>query len=150
MRFLFRILFQLLCLIGKPFGGIRPRRIYDYVGRRAYPTPEFSWRRNRWGSELCLSPSFHIDRNIIAFGCYDLDLHRLLERLVRPEMICLDVGANLGEMTLQMAQKTGAGGRVYAFEPFPAAYERLKNHIQRNSLEKIVRAFPLALSNRAG
>lgn len=150
MRMFFRFLFHFLCLIGRPFGGIRPRRIYDIVGRRAYPAPEFTWRRNRWGSELFLSPSYHIDRNIIAFGCYDPDLHRTLERLVQPGMTCLDVGANLGEMALHMALKTGTSGRVYAFEPAPAAFERLQKHIQRNSAEQIVRAFPLALSNRKG
>jgi FkbM family methyltransferase len=150
MSLFYRLLYQIVCLAGKPFDGIRPRRMYDFLGRRAYPAPEYSWRRNRWGSELLLSPSFHIDRNIINFGCYDENLHHTLERLVQPGMICFDVGANLGEMALHMATKTGTSGRVYAFEPVPAVFERLTAHVQRNKLGAIVRALPLALSNRSG
>ena len=66
-----RPLFRAACAVGRPFGGIRPRRIYDWLGRLAHPVAEFDWRRNRWGDELYLSPHYHIDRNILIFGTYD-------------------------------------------------------------------------------
>ncbi|HYG74039.1 MAG TPA: FkbM family methyltransferase [Planctomycetota bacterium] len=150
MRALYRALFQLACVIGRPVGGIRPRRIYDALGRRAFTEAQFSWQRNAWGHELNLSPHYHIDRNIIAFGCYDLELHGVIERLVEPGMICFDVGANLGEMALHMAARAGATGSVYAFEPIPEIFARLKSHVERNTLQNIVRPFQLALSDATG
>lgn len=147
---LFRLAYGAASIVGRPFGGIRPRRIYDLLGRRAFPRPQWAWRQNRWGDELLLSPSFHIDRNIILFGTYDLPLHRALERLVAPGMVCLDVGANLGEMSLHMARLTGASGAVYAFEPVPHVFERLQAHIERNRAGDIVHAIPLALSDSTG
>ncbi|MCY3020558.1 MAG: FkbM family methyltransferase [Planctomycetota bacterium] len=145
----YRALYRLLSVAGRPFGGIRPRRLYDVLGRKAYPRPEFAWHRNRWGAELYLSHYYHIDRNIIILGCYDQDLHQALEHLVKPGMVCFDVGANLGEMALHMAALAGPTGAVHAFEPVPAVYERLAMHAERNGLPNL-RPHQLALSNRTG
>ena len=149
MQRLSLLLYRLACAVGRPVGGIRPRRIYDFLGRRAFSAPEFIWYRNRWGAELYLSHYYHIDRNILNFGCYDENLHLAIERLVRPGMVCFDVGANLGEMALHMAMRTGPAGVVHAFEPVPAVFERLKNHVERNRLQNI-RMHSLALSDRNG
>lgn len=146
----YRFLFVLLCLIGRPFGGIRPRRIYHIIARLGYKTPEFNWYRNQWGDSFFLSPYYHIDRYIISFGTYDKNLHLLLERILKPGMICIDVGANLGEVTLHMASKVGVGGMVYAFEPVSPIYERLKLHIEKHVKQNIIKAFQLALSNKTG
>lgn len=124
--------------------------MYDVLGRRAYHTAEFSWVRNRWGAELYLSPFYHIDRRILAFGTYDEDLHLMLERLLEPGMICMDIGANLGEMAMHMAAKVGVNGRVYAFEPVSAVRERLQRHVERNRVERIVKVVSIALSNQTG
>jgi FkbM family methyltransferase len=145
-----RPLFRAACAVGRPFGGIRPRRVYDWLGRLAHPVPEFDWRRNRWGDELYLSPHYHIDRNILIFGTYDADLHQAIENLLRPGMVCFDVGANLGEVALHMARRVGPAGEVHAFEPAPPIYERLRLHVKHNRLEDVVQAHPIALSDRTG
>jgi FkbM family methyltransferase len=145
-----RPLFRAACAVGRPFGGIRPRRVYDWLGRLAYPVPEFEWRRNRWGDELYLSPHYHIDRNILIFGTYDADLHQAIENLVRPGMVCLDVGANLGEVALHVARRVGPGGQVHAFEPAPPIYERLRLHVGHNHLQDVVHTHPIALSDQTG
>ena len=62
----FELIFAIMCVVGRPVGGIRPRRLYDTIGRRAFPNAAFRWVTNRWGDQLYLSPSYHIDRNIIA------------------------------------------------------------------------------------
>lgn len=143
-------MYRILCGLGRPIGGLRPRKIYDLVGRRAYPEPNFQWVRNRWGSELLLSSFYHIDRNILIFGTYDENLHLMIETLLKPGMVCMDVGANLGEMTLHMAARVGPGGRVYAFEPVSSVRERLQAHVERNGVGATVKILPLALSNQTG
>ncbi len=145
-----RPLFRAACAAGRPIGGIRPRRVYDWLGRLAHPVAEFDWSRNRWGDELYLSPHYHIDRNILIFGTYDADLHQAIENLVRPGMVCFDVGANLGEVALHMARRVGPGGQVHAFEPAPPIYERLRLHVERNRLGDVVHAHPIALSDLTG
>lgn len=52
----------------------------------------------------------------------------VLRRLVRPDMVVADVGANIGMLTLVMAWATGPTGRVYAFEP---------EAVPRSNLEKM-------------
>jgi FkbM family methyltransferase len=149
MKALYRAAFKILCAISRPL-GLPYNRIHDVLGRRAYDQPEFSWLRNRWGAELLLSPHYHIDRNIILAGCYDEELHLLLEQLVKPSMICLDVGANMGEMALHMAKLAGPSGAVLAFEPVAAIHERLQGNIQRNHLQETIRSFQIALSDTSG
>jgi len=145
-----RFLYHSLIALGKPIGGIRPRRLYDALGRRAYPTPEFHWTRDRWNAQLLLSHHFHLDRNILIYGDYDHDLHLLFEARIKPGMTALDVGSNLGEMALHLAHLVGPTGTVHAFEPMPAAFARLHNHIEKNQLAATLRSWNLALSNATG
>jgi len=46
--------------------------------------------------------------------------------------VAIDVGANFGEWSLQMARAVGATGRVFAFEPSPAIAEALRKTLAIN------------------
>jgi FkbM family methyltransferase len=65
-------------------------------------------------------------------------------------MACFDVGANLGEVALHMARRVHPGGQVHAFEPAPPIFERLRLHVERNRLQAVLHAHPIALSDRTG
>jgi FkbM family methyltransferase len=58
----------------------------------------------------------------------------------------IDVGANIGMMTMLAAHAVGPEGRIIAFEPNPDVYERLLWHISENRLAQ-VRPHQLALSD---
>lgn len=47
----------------------------------------------------------------------NLRMQRMLDRLLRPGAIAVDVGANIGYNTLYAARRVGRSGRVYALEP---------------------------------
>lgn len=145
---LLRVAYRAICAIGRPIGGVRPRRVYQALARCAYTRPDFRWTRNRWGHELYLSPHYHLDFEIISFGTYDPSLHQFIERHVQPGMYCADVGANLGEMALHLGQRVGPGGRVFAFEPVPHVFRRLSDNIFRNHLQTTVHARQIALLNQ--
>ena len=49
----------------------------------------------------------------------------------------MDVGANVGTLTLPMARKLGAEGWLYAFEPVPTTYWQLCGTIALNSLVNV-------------
>lgn len=61
---------------------------------------------------------------------------------VKPGFLCLDLGANVGNITQQMVN---AGAEVYAFEPNPFAFERLKARFEGD--EK-VHCIPKAVLDR--
>src|SRR5205085_10027036 len=50
---------------------------------------------------------------------------------VKPDSVCLDVGANIGLYALGLSH-LAPSGRVYAFEPSPSAYGHLQSHLETN------------------
>jgi FkbM family methyltransferase len=79
----------------------------------------------RRGLTWRLDLSEGIDLSIYLFGRFERPVQRLIERHVKPGMIALDIGANVGAHALPMAARVGAGGRVLAVEPTRWAYDRL-------------------------
>lgn len=71
-------------------------------------------------------------------GIYDRFTARLLEKLIKPGMGVVDVGAHVGFFTLLAARKVGPSGRVYAFEPDPSTYDLLVENIRLNGYHNVV------------
>ena len=63
--------------------------------------------------------------------------------------VAYDVGANEGSHALALRRRTGAAGRVYAFEPEPGAFARLTRVLALNRLSNVA-AFAVALSDETG
>ncbi|HEY5743249.1 MAG TPA: FkbM family methyltransferase [Terrimicrobiaceae bacterium] len=150
-----RAAFWLAVAFGRPFGGIRPRRFVHWLAAHAYgsadPRPdEFQWRRDRWGNSFLLHPHFLLDCQIIAFGAYDPALHRFLRSAVRPGMVCFDVGANIGAVSLHLASLAGPAGKVFCFEPAPHIFQRLKTNAEHSRYAAVLDARQLALSDANG
>lgn len=144
-------LFRLACELGRPIHGLRPRRMYDWLAHHAYtPPPRYKWVKDEWGCEMYLSPYYFIDRQIMALGSYERDLHCYLEKLLKPGMVVLDIGANIGAMTLHMARLVGPTGKVMAFEPAPPILARLRENVTRNNLDNIVSILNIALADIDG
>ncbi len=148
-------LFWMAAWGGRRIGGLRPRRIVHWLARKAYgdarPGPkDFRPFRDCNGNQLLLHPHYFIDYQVIAFGIYDAGLHRFLKRVVKPAMTCLDVGANIGCVTTQLSKLVGPSGRVFAFEPVPHLFERLKENIALNGFGRTVSLHQLALSRETG
>lgn len=61
--------------------------------------------------------------------------------------VAIDIGGNQGFFTCYAARR---GAKVYAFEPNPENYERLRTNVQQNGLENRVIAQPWAISDREG
>jgi FkbM family methyltransferase len=65
-------------------------------------------------------------------GVYDRELYRILKRFVSPGDYCIDIGANVGPVTLMLAKLVGPRGHVVAVEPGPPYYERLRANLCAN------------------
>jgi len=73
---------------------------------------------------------------------------RLLPRLLGPDSVFIDVGANQGEFTL-VAAKHARRGRVIAVEPVPSLREDLAANLRLNGFDNVT-VVALALADRPG
>lgn len=60
------------------------------------------------------------------------------QKIIKPGMIVVDAGANIGLYTLIAGNLVGDNGRVYSFEPSNETFERLKKNIALNNLHNIL------------
>lgn len=79
----------------------------------------------------------HMGSQIFWYGSYSRHQLRLMNRILRPGMTVMDVGANAGEVTLFAAKRVGPAGRVFSFEPLDAMADRLSLNVAMNHLEQV-------------
>lgn len=77
--------------------------------------------------DIYLSGAFRL------YGEYGEHEIALLRSLLKPGDTVLDIGANLGALTLPLAKHVGPTGKVLAFEPQPRAYRRLVATLELNN-----------------
>jgi FkbM family methyltransferase len=94
---------------------------------------------------LAVDRSTYIGSMIYWRGYHHARELTLLEKILSPDMVFIDIGANIGEFAIVAASRLRAG-TVYAFEPLDEAYRLLCKSVTLNGLENIV-AFPFGLSD---
>lgn len=89
------------------------------------------------------------DRIIYFLGRpYDLDLQLFSKLALRPGDTAVDIGSNVGMMTLDFAYFVGETGKVISFEPNPVTRSRHIENLELNKLENVT-VHPFGLSDRA-
>ena len=73
--------------------------------------------------------------------------HILFADYLKPGDKVLDLGANVGTVTLEAAAKVGSSGKVYAIEPHPRIFRYLQGNIKLNHLTHI-QTFNVALGDK--
>jgi FkbM family methyltransferase len=120
-----------------------PRLVSCLTPGRDYP---FDGYLSRF--RIAVDVHYPIERAMLA-GRYEPELLGLIRRVVPVGGTCLDVGANVGAITLALADRVGRSGRVVAFEPGAFLFKRLEANIRRNpDLEDIVTSVNLGVSDR--
>ena len=84
------------------------------------------------GLRFRLNPERYLDRELLDGGTFEAGTVQALEQLIRPGMVALDVGANIGYYTLLFSKWTGPTGQVIAFEPTRDYGDRLRDHVALN------------------
>jgi FkbM family methyltransferase len=72
-----------------------------------------------------------------------------IPRLVRPGDIAFDVGANVGFYSVLLSRLCSSAGHVWAFEPVPETYWRLRETLALNRCENVV-PIDAAVSDKPG
>ena len=104
---------------------------------------------SRQGLRFDVDPKSYIDRTLYYLGVWEGYTTTFVESCLRPGMVVIDAGANIGWYTLAMARVVGPSGRVYSFEPAEEELTRLRSNVRLNRFEN-VRIKPLALAEAEG
>jgi len=78
-----------------------------------------------------------IDAKIYFTGTWEPETVATIKKLVPAGGVCIDVGANIGYLSLVLASTVGVHGQVVAFEPTNWTYKRLRANIELNELPQI-------------
>ncbi len=78
-----------------------------------------------------------VERSMYYTGTYERGTMYLLDRVLGAGDCFVDVGANIGLMTVHAARLVGAHGRVFAFEPNPETHRLLKRNVELNELTNV-------------
>jgi FkbM family methyltransferase len=106
-----------------------------------------------FGAWIEVDPYRTIGRALYSTRTYDLAMAEVAFRLSYGQSLTVDVGANLGYVTLVMAAALSVDGRCYAFEPVPEIYRQLTRNCStalNPQLASRIVCHNLALSNKDG
>jgi FkbM family methyltransferase len=110
-------------------------------GRELHTIPircgSFRTRPLRW----LLNPLQMIDASILTKGVWEETSTLAVFRIVKPEMVAIDIGANMGYYTVLLASLSR---EVFSFEAMAEPYQLVCQHVELNALGN-VRAFQTAL-----
>ncbi len=91
--------------------------------------------------EFEIGATSHILQRVMVESRYEPELVNVIRRRIDPERDAIDVGANVGLLTVVMARLLSGSRKVLAVEPIPAILNRLRGNIARNGCANRVRVF---------
>jgi hypothetical protein len=104
---------------------------------KAYSTFAPGAYRTRYGFSMNLVPDQQIDRFIYFWGCWEPNETWVVRKILRPNDIFVDVGANDGYFSLLASSLVGPSGQVVALEPIPSTAGELRANILLNGFTNI-------------
>src|SRR5215471_10782016 len=98
------------------------------------------------GYRICVSPTENLG---YLAGTTEPRLQRAIRNYVTKGDVVYDIGANIGYISLSLAKRVGSKGQVFAFEPIPQNFDRLRKNIEINNINN-VQLLKVAASDRTG
>lgn len=95
---------------------------------------ELDWR---FGTIEVPTADRYIRQAIELTGEYSGAEIDLYQALLRPGDVAIDVGANIGVLSVAMGLAVGASGRVLAFEPQPPLFDMLERNLAAHGLPQV-------------
>jgi FkbM family methyltransferase len=116
--------------------------LQELAGREfAFRTPD--------GMVMHTMPNNFSSFTMAVEGARDPEIWALIAARLKPGMVFVDAGANIGAYTLPAARLVGPEGRVVSFEAHPVTYRLLARNVAENGLANVA-AVNEALGEAAG
>jgi FkbM family methyltransferase len=106
--------------------------------------------RTTVGYVLCSTTDLGTLAPLVETGELERGTRLVIERVVGPGAVFVDVGANLGLHTLAAGHAMRGRGRIHAFEPFAPTAALLRETVQINGLSDVVQIHQVAASDHMG
>ncbi|MEM7096830.1 MAG: FkbM family methyltransferase [Pseudomonadota bacterium] len=120
------------------------------AGRRSFADSQTSERQKElFGTQFSLDLTDRFARSIYFDSGQEYKEVELWRRLVSKSAQVWDVGANFGLYTVSSAARLRKNGKVYAFEPNTACFDRLQKNVQSNGFAQRCELFQVALDSQA-
>jgi FkbM family methyltransferase len=104
-----------------------------------------------WGLRLRLLPRGNMAETKLLFApqLFDREEFALLERVLKPGAVFVDIGANVGAYTYWVHRCLQGQGCIIAIEPDPEMRRRLEFNLRTNHIDEVT-VCPVALSDTQG
>jgi len=118
-------------------------KIVSRIGRKIHTIfkPEYV---EKFGYKIYLDPHDHL-----LLSVREYPIHPILKKIIKKGNTVVDVGANLGVLTLYFRSIIGLTGKIYSFEPAPDAFSILSKNVAVNNLQNVI-IENKAISNQTG
>jgi len=105
----------------------------------------------RYGFRIKIDPVRNraIDEIIYYYGAYEVGTLAVMKQCLRPGDTFVDIGSNIGFMSLYASRLVGKTGSVYSLEPSPSTFLLLEDNIGLNRSTNI-KAINVAVGSKRG
>ncbi|MBI2730579.1 MAG: FkbM family methyltransferase [Sphingobacteriales bacterium] len=143
------------------------KRLFFYIVNsyvQHFTFPKHGWKYFRWflkktgiekerfivklqdGLRMYVTPADHIQQYIFWERYYEKPAVMVLKKIIQPDSVFFDIGANSGYYSLIAANKA-IHGKVYSFEPATRHFQKLLDNIHLNKLSNI-KVFNTGIGNK--
>ncbi len=105
--------------------------------------------RGKHGHFLYNANDIYVGKSLELYGEYSEHESYLFKKIVRPDTIVIEIGANVGSQTVLLSRLAGENGIVYAFEPQHIIFQNLCANLALNGI-KNAKAYPYACGKSNG
>jgi len=76
-----------------------------------------------------------LSAELLVYGSHEPDTTEFVSTYLKENMVCVDVGANIGYYSTLYSRVVGQNGKVLAIEPSPVNFEYLKNNLKLQNFD---------------
>jgi FkbM family methyltransferase len=136
----------------RPWYVYRPSLVArSLLARRAKGQERFREITTAFGAKMVVDSRDAIGRALLHNEIYEIAVSELLARAAASGAATLvDVGANIGYMSVLMAAFARPSATVFAFEPHPDNFAALQKNIERNNYGSRIVSKAMALTDHSG
>ncbi len=102
------------------------------------------------GHTVSVDPKdFGVSCELEFTGEYEATTMAYCKKTLKPDMVFVDIGANIGLFTLMAARQVGSAGHIYSFEPDAGNCALLRKNVEQNGYGNVT-LIQKAISDRSG